>query len=338
MPLIVVANLALGKSWANLATWLVGGIAAWGLAASSLIDLTGALLSSKVDQARFVIDAGSVVSGAAAGGFLFRPIRKDIAAFLPIDVDNPVHTLALVLAVILFGTQLTSLLFTDTLAFLGAQKPQSLLDLFLDEVPLLVLAVTGVGLVVRRTLSASALRLGLIRPAWWQPVLALAAAGLFVALLQGFDLANHALLPSVARRVDAVDQHLFSELAGANWWGLAAIALLPGICEEVLFRGALQPRIGLVPAALLFTSIHSQYGLSLDLAGIFAVALSLGLIRKYTNTTTSMSAHVSYNLLAGISLAGTVLYAAIALETVLLAVAGYAIWKSRRATPSSRSA
>ena len=312
--------MAVGKSWANLATWLIGGVAAWGLVLSALLDLSGVLLSPHVDQTTFAIDAGSIVSGVAAGGFLLRPIRRDVAAVLPIDVDNPVHTLALVLATILFGTQLAGLLFTDVLAYLATQKPETIQDMVFEEVPFLILALAGVGLFVRRKPLDSTGRLGFVRPAWWHLVLALAAAGVFLVALQGFDSANHLVFPDLARRIDAVDQHLFSQLVNSSWVGIVAIAVLPGVCEEALFRGALQPRLGLVPAAVLFTSIHSQYALSLDLAGIFIIALCLGLIRKYTNTTTSMSAHVTYNLLASISLTGTILYVAVGVEALLLVV------------------
>jgi hypothetical protein len=318
--------VAVGKSWANLATWIVGGLAAWGVVLGSAIDLADMVASSTLDQGRFAIDAGSIVTGVAAAGFLLRPIRKDVAAFLNIDVDNPVHTLALVLAVILFGTQASSLFLTDVLGALGKQQPQALADVFYDELPLLIVAVTGVGVFIRRPIAATIERLGVVRPAWWQVVLGLAAAGIFLAVLIGADAANHYLLPDTARRVDSVNSHLFGELAVTGWLGVAALALLPGICEELLFRGALQPRLGLLVTALLFTSIHSQYGISLDLAGIFVIALSLGLIRKWTNTTTSMIAHVSYNLLAGVALAGTALYAAFAIDAVLVAAAGLGIW------------
>ena len=299
------------------------------------------LAAGGVTQTRFAVDAGSVVSGVAAGGFLFKPIRKDLAAFLPIDVENPVHTLALVLAVVLFGTQVTSLLFTDVLSFLLTQPSQTLLDTFLDELPLLLLALAGVGIFIRRTWRESAIRLGLVRPAWWHVVLAFAAAGAFLAALQGVDDANHFFLPGVAGRVDAADQHLFGALASSGWIGIAVIGLLPGICEDVLFRGALQPRLGIVPTALLFTSIHSQYGVSLDLAGLFVIAVCLGLIRKYTNTTTSVTTHVAYNVLGGISgsiglgAPGAALYSAVAVEVVLLAVAGYGIWRTRRRTAAA---
>jgi uncharacterized protein len=296
-----------------------------------------------VTQTKFVIDAGSVVSGVAAGGFLLKPIRQDVAAVLPIDPDNPVHTLALVLATIVFGTQMASLLFTDILAFYLSQPPQTLLDTFLDELPLLLLALAGVGLFVRRRWAESASRLGLVRPAWWHLVLALAAAGVFLATLQGFDAANHYFLPSIAVRVDATDQHIFGQLATANYLGIAVLGLLPGICEDLLFRGALQPRLGLVATALLFTSIHTQYGLSLDLAGVFVIAICLGLIRKYANTTTSVATHVVYNVLGGIApmiglaAPGRVLYLAVAVEAVLLAVAGYGIWTMWRARAATQN-
>lgn len=337
----MVANLAVGKTWANAASWITGGLAAWGVAASGGIDLVTVLATGGVTQTRFAVDAGSVVSGVAAGGFLFTPIRKDLAAFLPIDVENPVHTLALVLAVVLFGTQVTSLLFTDVLSFLLKQPSQTLLDTFLDQLPLLLLALAGVGMFIRRPWREAATRLGLVRPAWWHIVLALAAAGAFLAALQGIDDANHYFLPGVAGRVDAADEHLFGQLASSGWIGIAVIGLVPGICEDVLFRGALQPRLGLVPTALLFTSIHSQYGVSLDLAGVFVIAVCLGLIRKYTNTTTSVTTHAAYNVLGGISglvglgAPGAALYSAVAVEVVLLAAAGYGIWRVRRRTTAA---
>jgi membrane protease YdiL (CAAX protease family) len=147
-------------------------------------------------------------------------------------------------------------------------------------------------------------------------------------LASGSDALNHAWSPDIARKVDATTQHLFGQLN--NPLGIAAVALIPGICEEILFRGALQPRIGLVATALLFTAIHTQYGLSMDTLAIFLIALGLGLIRKYTNTTASCTCHVSYNLLAGIGIAGAAVGPAIAIEAVLVAATAYGIWSSRQ--------
>jgi membrane protease YdiL (CAAX protease family) len=159
-------------------------------------------------------------------------------------------------------------------------------------------------------------------------VLALAAAGAFFALVQGADWLSHQWTPGVAGQVDRTTQHVFGGLNDPA--GIAAIALLPGICEEVLFRGALQPRLGLIVTAVLFTSIHTQYGLSFDALAVLIVALGLGLIRKYANTTTSSLCHVAYNLLAAIGVAGALTGVAVGIEVVLVALAGYGVWSNRR--------
>jgi membrane protease YdiL (CAAX protease family) len=170
--------------------------------------------------------------------------------------------------------------------------------------------------------------LGLVRPAWWQVVLALAAAGAFFALVQGADLLSHQWTPGIASQVDKTTQHVFGGLNDPI--GIAAIALLPGICEEILFRGALQPRLGLVVTAVLFTSIHTQYGLSFDGLSVLIVAIGLGVIRKYANTTTSSLCHVTYNLLAAIGVAAALTGVAVGVEVVLVAAAGYGVWTNRR--------
>ncbi len=330
LPLVITANAAVGKAWAPAATVVLGGFAVALTALFGVLDMVGVPMvpSGLSAQARFAVDAGTIVTAVAAAGFLIKPIRRDIAAFLPIDPDNPVHALALVLAVLLFGTQVTSIFFTDVLASNNAQPPLTLADLFLNETPFLILALAGVGIFIRRNPAGTGGRLGLVRPAWWHIVLALAAAGAFFALGQASDVLSHTWSPDVARRVDTTTQHLFGQLDTPA--GIILLAILPGLCEEILFRGALQPRIGVLATALLFTSIHTQYGISVDTITIFVIALGLGMIRKYTNTTASCACHMSYNLLVGVGVAGVALEAAIAVELLLVAVTGYAIWSNRR--------
>jgi membrane protease YdiL (CAAX protease family) len=161
--------------------------------------------------------------------------------------------------------------------------------------------------------------------------IALAAAGAFFAFGQLTDWLAHVWTPDIAHQVDRTTQHLFSGLGTPT--GIAALALAPGICEEVLFRGALQPRLGLILTALLFASIHTQYGISLDALAVFVIAIGLGLIRKYTNTTASCICHVTYNLAVGIGIGNDWLGIAIAVELGLVALSGYAVWADRRRTP-----
>ena len=328
LPLVILANVAVGRRWAHIAIAVLSGLSAGITFLFGALDLAGAgtTSASATGHNPLPVDVGIMVTAAVAAVLASKPVRERVARILPIDPDNPVHAFALVLTVLLLGTQVTSIVFTSISA--TPQTPLTVGDLVTQETPFLILAAAGVGIFIRRNVSQTVSRLGLVAPAWWHVVLALAAAGAFFAFGQAMDALSHAWTPDVARQVDTTTQHLFGGLGGPV--GIAAIALLPGICEEILFRGALQPRIGLIATALLFTSIHTQYGLSLDALSVFVIALGLGLIRKFTNTTTSSICHISYNLAVGIGVAGSSIGPVIAIEAVLIAVTVYAIWSDRR--------
>jgi len=100
-------------------------------------------------------------------------------------------------------------------------------------------------------------------------------------------------------------------------WVLLAVSA--GVAEEILFRGALQPRLGLLLTSLLFTATHLQYGLSIVLAVILLGGLSLGLLRKHANTTTAILCHVTYDLLAGLPFPYWWLLIALAVQLPLVA-------------------
>ena len=319
--MVIAANASVGKSWAHHATGILAGLMAGAVFLFGVFDL-----STRGNPPAF--DYGIMVTGLAAAALASKPVRERAARIIPIDPDNPVHSIALVLGVILLGSSIALFLFVDVLATDLKVPPLSLADLVGQEVPFLVMAFAGVGLWIRRDLATAAARLGLVVPAWWQLPLALAAAGAFYALAVGFHVVGQALTPGLTERVDASSGHVFSGLVSPA--GIVALALIPGICEDFLFRGALQPRFGLVLTALLFAAIHTEYAFSIDALAIFTLAIGLGLIRKYANTTTSAACHVTYNLLVGLNLSGVALDAAIAVEVVLVAVAGFALWSGRR--------
>lgn len=325
---MIIANAAVGRTWATHAAGILCGLTAGITFLIGALDLAGAGLLQIGRGQEAGVDWGIMLTGALAAALASRPLRKRLAGFLPIDPDSPVHAYALVLVVVFFGAQVSSIVFVDLLAVDQSQPPLTLGDLVGQEAPFLILALAGVGLFTRRSAAAAAQRLGLSRPAWWHVTLALAAAGAFFVFIQMADGLTHQLTPEVARRVDKTTTHIFSALNDPL--GIAALAIVPGICEEILFRGALQPRIGVIATALLFTSIHTQYGLSIDTLAIFVVALGLGTIRKYTNTTTSGLCHISYNLLAGIGIADSLIWIAVPVELALVGVSGYAIWSRKR--------
>jgi len=324
--MVIAANASVGKAWAHHATGILAGLMAGAVFLFGVFDLT---VAGSVHNP-VGVDVVVMITGLAAAALASKPVRERAARIIPIDPDSPVDSLAMVLAVILLGTQLASVAFTNVLATDQQLPPLSLGDLLAQELPFLVFALAGVGLWVRRSLAASADRLGVVVPAWWHLALALAAAGVFYAVAMGSGFLSQQLTPSVAEQVDKSTQHVFGGLTGPV--GLIALALVPGVCEELLFRGALQPRFGLVLTALLFTAIHTEYGISIDVLSIFVIAFGLGLIRKYTNTTTSITCHVAYNLLVGLNLSGMALAAAVGIELLLVAVVGFVVWSGRRRT------
>lgn len=317
-----------GRPWAPHAGAILAGLTSGATFLFGAAYYAGFLGSPAAGASPQPIGAGLMVTAAIAAVVTSNPMRTRLAGVLGFDPDQPVHTLALALAVILIGMQVSLLAFVDVLAADRSQPPLTVVDLFAQEAPFLILAATGVGLYIRRNATQTLVRLGVVRPAWWQITLALTAAGAFFAISQAGIAVSHAVTPDVAHSIDATEQQLFGGLN--NPVGIAAIALLPAICEEILFRGALQPRLGLLATALLFTLIHTQYGVSFDTLVVFVLAVGLGLIRKYTNTTTSGLCHATYNLLVSIGLGGQLLGLAAVAELALAAVTAYALWSLRR--------
>jgi hypothetical protein len=66
---------------------------------------------------------------------------------------------------------------------------------------------------------------------------------------------------------------------------------------------------------------------------VLVAAFGLGLLRKFTNTTTSAVAHAAYNLAIGVGIAASQVDAAVAIELVLVALSAYAIWSRWRRMP-----
>jgi membrane protease YdiL (CAAX protease family) len=314
LPLIIVANLGArpvppgmpqppGVQAARLLTYLL-----LGLGFSSLLIYSLLLLPTARDTL-----ARGQLEGLAAG--------SAVARLLPLDPESPVHMVALCVTVSLVAFAAGQQLSGDVLAQVASGASLTPADIVPQELLFLVAAVLGVGLFIRRRPAEVAARLGWVRPSWWQVGLGLAAAGLFLAFSQGMDLLAQQITPDLARRSGAATGHLYGGLR--NTAGVASIALLPGICEEAFFRGALQPRLGLLWTALVFAAVHAQYGLTLDLVVVLVLGLALGLLRKYANTTTSTIAHVTYNGLAGVLLIEPrLLLVAFEAEGVLLAVLG----------------
>jgi uncharacterized protein len=332
LPLVITANAVIGRRWAPHVAAILAGFTAGATFLLGAFELTGPTGGARNPAG---VDIGYMVTGLIAATLVSKPVRERLSRYLPINPDNPVHSLALVLAVILFGTQVSAIVFTDVLAADLKVPALTIGDLVAQEAPFAVIAFAGVGLYIRRSFAASSDRLGLVTPAWWHITLALGAAGAFWAVGEVSLWLSQTFTPDITAKVQKTSDHLFGGLGGPA--GVAALALLPGLCEEVLFRGALQPRLGLLVTSLLFAAIHTEYGLSFDVGAIFVIAIGLGLIRRYANTTASITCHVAYNLLASLTIVGPYQPAAYVVTAALLGVSAYAIWQRRRLLTTSGS-
>ena len=80
--------------------------------------------------------------------------------------------------------------------------------------------------------------------------------------------------------------------------GAVIVAVTAGVGEELVFRGVLQPRIGIILSSLLFTSVHAfQYNFD-ALVQVLLLSFTFGIVRKLSNTSTSALIHGGYDFIA----------------------------------------
>lgn len=271
-----------------------------GLAALSLLNaLATVLMPEMVDPEVMTVNwLGSAAAYMITSALAFLPlvpaVRRWVARWLPIDPDSVVHGTALTFVIYQIGLSLAQTALIGNLENLtDVEMRLTIWDVILSGIPLTLLALLGVGLLIRRDGRSTLERLGLRRPTWRQLV---AAAGI-AALMIGFDTAVsltwQEVDPTGYELLQRVSENIFGGLVTIG--GALALGLSAGISEELLFRGAVQPRLGLVLAAVLFAIGHLQYGLTVAMLEMLLMGLVLGLVRKATSTTLCILIHATYN-------------------------------------------
>lgn len=245
--------------------------------------------------------AGLVLLLAAVWGLLatLPEARRLLARWTPLDPEAPVHTLALMLSGYLAANGLLPLSQGGLEGLLETTEAPSALAVVAGEFLLLALALIGAGLFTRRNLWKTLERLGVEKPTLRQVLLALRWLPILLVLMV---LANYLLIqanPVQAEVMDELSRVLLGNMTTVWDWLILAVAA--GIGEEILFRGALQPVLGIWLTSLLFAVIHTQYGLSLATVLIFVVGFILGIVRRRYNTTVAIILHAAYNFVLGVA-------------------------------------
>ncbi|MFZ0215296.1 MAG: CPBP family intramembrane glutamic endopeptidase [Candidatus Dormiibacterota bacterium] len=323
LVLILLANAAaLPAARPGLPPWWY-----WGLLA--VVGVATALLGLASAGSNAGYGVGLAAGGTAMASLALAPVRARVARFWPIERSSVLDATALGFTFVIAASQAGLQLGGNVLAQVASSTAVSPSDLVLNELPFLLAALLGVGIFMRRGPGAALTRLGLVRPRWWHVCLGLACAGGFYLFSLGADTVQQVLTPGTAARVGAATGKLYGGIGTPL--GITTIALAAGICEETLFRGALQPRLGIVWTAIVFALVHTQYGISIDELAVLVLAFGLGGLRAATNTTTSMICHVAYNAITAAQLAASALaWPGLAAEALLLAAVGAGIGLSRR--------
>jgi len=265
-------------------------------------------INFSMEQGLRVLASVMALFGAGLVSVLcFLPVvRRKFAQFTDIDPQSFVHATALatVFAIMLMsmvpllgygGPPALPLL---QLQMAGPDAPdadEQLRTTFYTFVWGLPGTFLAVGYPLRRTLREAQLRLGLVRPTLRQLLLSIAIIG---ALLVVMPLMGHGIeYLWKALGWPITDEESIKQLFGftTGLVGATIAAVAAGLGEELVFRGVLQPRLGILLPALMFTAVHAlQYNFDALLQVLF-LGIVFGVIRKRTNTTTSAIIHGGYD-------------------------------------------
>lgn len=264
--------------------------------------LTLVSLFNRPESATVIQDYQVIFSFVALTGLLviFDGVRDFINKYLKLNYHAPISLCALIMAIMLLGFSLYVLMVFRSLGgFINfaAKGVESLISTQIVIYQLLYFAAIsflGVGLFIRRTFRQSLQRLGLTLPK-------LKDWGLVIVFAIGLFLINY-LMEFMGAKLNLIDLQAEKEASraifqGMNTFGaMLVLAAGAGIGEEILFRGALQPKFGILFTTILFVLLHGQYQLW-GLITVFLLGIILAYQRKISNTTSVVISHFLYDLI-----------------------------------------
>lgn len=230
------------------------------------------------------------------GAPLLRPVRQALAQVTPLDPDSAIDMtgLSLVLGALALFIANSFTPMADQPPDAGLIPSVGIADLIVQAAAFLAVAYIACGYPYWRDLRAATERLGIVVPDG--RTIGIGIGGMFACFLVAglAGLVAQQFDPGLGESLDEIVNQMTSEVQ--NPIGALILGASAGIGEEAVFRGALQPRYGLIIPSLLFAMLHGpQYGFNVALLGLFGVSIILGLQRKYVNTTAAMITHALYN-------------------------------------------
>lgn len=224
-------------------------------------------------------------------------IRQRLPEHATFDPESIVHQTAAIFTIFLITVALASFAAgggTEGVADQLEDIPVS--ETVIQAVVQVVVAVLGVGYLIRRNLRQMLARLSLRSPV--QDDLTYGFGGGVVLYIGAIVFSG---LLTLIFTSEQIEQQTEAAENLVNAFSTIPLALLlassAAIGEEIFFRGAIQPVFGLIPTTLFFTLMHSQVLFTPGMLWIFVVGLALGWLRQQYSTTAAIFAHFTYNLI-----------------------------------------
>lgn len=301
MPLAVLAYVSLGLLYGVLALLGLGAIfVPAGLQAQP--DLQEQLNTIIPVQSWAWLSWGMLIPSLVGLLLLLKPVRRWLAGFSTLDAGSPVHAVSVSMTMFIpiylaftLGIGLNNLATQiATQVEETGRQPVTVGLLWVQTALFVLIALVGVGWLTRRSFKESLVRLGVVAPTTRQVLIAVGVALLLVPAVMLLEAGANLIGLGADADVESLTEQLIGPLFQTPL-GILSIGLAAGIGEEIVFRGAMQPRFSLVLTALLFALLHSNYGITLSTAIVFLLGVVLGIIRSRYNTSTAMITHAVYN-------------------------------------------
>jgi membrane protease YdiL (CAAX protease family) len=246
-----------------------------------------------------------LVAGAISVACFLPAVRRKVSAIMDTDPQSFVHATALATVVAITLMCFIPLLAVGDPPLLplvrvdgGAGLPPPDEQLRTTVYTLLwglPAAFLAVGYPLRRTLREARLRLGLVLPSLRQVLFSVLMIGALLVVMPLFGHGIEFLWKALGWPL--TDEEEIKMLFGFTAGPFAALiaSIVAGLGEEVVFRGVLQPRLGILLPALMFTSVHAfQYNFD-ALIQVLLLGVLFGVVRNRTNTTTAALIHFGYD-------------------------------------------
>ena len=213
------------------------------------------------------------------------------------DAEEPVHRTAALLLMLGLSVATVNIALPTEAEDMAVALDAALPELMATGALHLAAAFLGVGWMLRRRRAAVLRRLALRMPTLREAGISV-AAGICLWLLTAAAVALwEAALPAEVFQLQTESARQFAAAFSGSIAAAMTLAIIPAFCEEIFYRGALQPIFGVFLSSLFFTATHQQYGLSPALLILFGLSLGFAWLRLRFDTSAAIIAHAVFNFL-----------------------------------------